>query len=315
MMTCAALLASLLGMAGDPDTTAVKCDACEEWNKPQAAFRIHGDSHFVGVQGLGAVLIETSRGLILIDGGLPQSVPLILSNIQAVGRRVQDVKWILISHPHYDHTGGVAALARMSGARVAASPAAAVVLRAGMVKQDDPQAGFGEAMRFPPVRGKIVELRDGATIRLGNVAVKMHHTPGHTLGGTSWTWRSCDKDRPRDPQGCRNLVYADSLNAVSAPGFRFAADQPRLQQFRRTIDKVKNLPCDILISAHPSFSGIFEKHAARGKATASDPMVDPQACRRYADAASARLEKRLAEERRPVPDAGASATAPTPAAR
>lgn len=294
-------IATTAKAADGGDMKPVICDACAEWNRPQPAFRIHGNTHYVGVKGLGAVLIETSRGLILIDGGLPQSVPLIVDNIAAVGRRIDEVKWIVSSHPHYDHTGGIAALARLSGARVAASPEAAAVLRAGMVTRADPQFGFGEQMRFPPVPGKIRELRDGATLRLGDVTLKVHHTPAHSPGGTSWTWRSCEKGR------CLDMVYADSLNAVSSPEFRFTSDQPRIQRFRRIIEKVRNLPCDVLVSAHPSFSGVFEKQAARGQRAegtpAPDPMIDREGCRRYADAAAARLDKRLADEARPPPDA------------
>jgi metallo-beta-lactamase class B len=290
------------GGAASPsiDTTPIVCDSCEEWNQPQIPFRLFGNSWYVGVKGLSAVLIETRAGLIEIDGGLPQSAALIADNLHALGKRLSDVKWILISHAHYDHVGGVAALARMSGARVAASPRAAAALRLGTVENDDPQAGSGDQMRFPPV-SQVVELRDDATIRLGGTTVTIHHTPGHTPGGASWTWRSCEGRR------CVNMVYADSLNPVSAPGFNFSAIPARLRQFESSISTVRGLPCDILISAHPSFSNLFEKQAARERQRprpgprasadeAGDPMIDPEACRRYADEASSKLDKRVREE-------------------
>lgn len=281
------------------DSTPIACDSCKEWNQPQTPFRLFGNSWYVGVKGLSSVLIDTAAGSILIDGGLPQSAALIADNVQALGKRLSDVKWILISHPHYDHVGGVAALARMSGARVAASPRAAAALRLGTVEDDDPQAGFGDRMRFPPVT-KVVELRDGATIRLGGTTVTIHHTPGHTPGGATWTWRSCEGRR------CAQMVYADSLNALSAPGFRFSASPARLRQFESSISTVRGLPCDVLISVHPSFRGLIEKQAARqhlpppGQRAAGDetddPLIDPEACRRYADEASSKLDQRLREE-------------------
>lgn len=288
------------GGAASPsaDTTPIVCESCEAWNQPQMPFRLFGNSWYVGVQGLSAVLIETRAGLILIDGGLPQSAALIADNVHALGKRLPDVKWILTSHAHYDHVGGVAALARMSGARVAASPRAAAALRLGTVEGDDPQAAFGDKMRFPPVT-KVVELRDGAPVRLGGTTVTIHHTPGHTTGGASWTWRSCEGRR------CVNMVYADSLNPVSAPGFRFSATPARLRQFESSISIVRGLPCELLISAHPSFSNLFEKQTARqapglgpraaADATA-DPLIDPEACRRYADEASSKLDQRVREE-------------------
>ena len=75
----------------------------------------------MGAKGLSVVLIETSKGLVLLDGALPESVPLVLENLKALGKRIQDVKYIGISHAHYDHVGGVAALARLSGAQVVAT--------------------------------------------------------------------------------------------------------------------------------------------------------------------------------------------------
>ena len=285
-----ALLAGLVAGPAVDDTAPIVCDPCEGWNQPQEPFRLFGNAHYVGVKGLSAVLITTPKGSILIDGGLPQSVPLIRRNIEKVGGKLADVKWILISHAHFDHVGGVAALVRESGARVGATPHAAVVLRAGMVGKDDPQWGFGDGMRFPPIR-KVVELRGRTRIRLGGVTLTKHEMPGHTPGGTTWTWQSCEGDR------CANIVYADSLNAVAAPGFRFLDDPRRVKRFRQTIERVRKLPCDILVPAHPHLANLLEKQAARTPDAQSDPLFDPQACRSYADAAEARLEKRLAEER------------------
>lgn len=88
------------------------CDSCEDWNKPHAPFRIFGNTYYVGVQGLSAVLIDGGDGLVLIDGGLSQSAPLIAKNIESLGFRINQVRWIVSSHPHYDHVGGIAALQR-----------------------------------------------------------------------------------------------------------------------------------------------------------------------------------------------------------
>lgn len=291
-MFAAAAMALLLAQAPTPaDIAPIRCDACDDWNAPQAPFKLHGNSYYIGTKGVSAVVVDTGGGLVLLDGGLPQSAPRIVENLRAIGKRIEDVRWIGISHAHFDHVGGVAALARMSGAQVAATRSAAAVLRAGIVGPDDPQAGFGEAMRFPTV-AKVTVLRDRGTIRLGVVTFTMHHTPGHTPGGTSWSWRSCEGER------CLDLVYADSLNAVSAPGFRFSGDRQRVKEFRRTIARVRALPCDILVGAHPSFSRLFERLAAR--ATDPDALVDRAGCRRYADEAEQRLEARLADEQAPA---------------
>jgi len=286
----AAILLLLL-LATAPDTTPITCDKCGEWNAPRDAFRVHGNTFYVGPAGLSSVAITTKAGLILLDGALPQSVPLIAAHLRSLGHGLDEVKWILVSHPHFDHAGGVAALARLSGARVATSPANAAVLRAGRPGADDPQVGFGDGMRLPPV-ATVVELRDGGIITLGDVTVTALHTPGHAPGSTSYTWKSCHGRR------CLNVVYADSLNAVAAPGFRFADHPALVQQLRGSIARVHDLPCDVLLSAHPDMSRLFERAAAA-------TLIDPAACRRYAEDAARGLDERLAEER-----AGARAARP-----
>ena len=162
------------------------------------------------------MLITSDQGHILVDGGLPQSAPLIDASIRALGFRTEDVRLIVNAHAHYDHAGGIAALQRASGARVAASAHGARVIAKGEPMPDDPQHAFGAAAnRFPPVPS-VRGVADGETLRVGPLAITARLTPGHTPGSTSWTWRSCEGER------CLDVVYADSLTAVSAPGYRYS---------------------------------------------------------------------------------------------
>jgi metallo-beta-lactamase class B len=272
--------------------TPINCEFCEEWNQPQMPFRIYGNTYYVGVKGLSSVLVVSSKGLILLDGGLPQSVPLIKKNLRVLGLRIQDIKYILNSHAHYDHAGGIAGLKKASGAVVVASASGAQVLQAGELGTDDPQYHKTKPVKFPAVK-TVQVIKDGETIRLGNVVITAHLTPGHTPGSTTWTWVSCEQKR------CKNIVYADSLNPVSTEGFRFTGDaqHPDIsQQFQESITKVRNLPCDSMVSVHPGFSDLFEKLEQRQKNPATNPFMDTQACVRYADGAQARLQKRLKEE-------------------
>ncbi len=280
------------GLRPDPP---IVCDACVEWNEPRAPFRIFGNTYFVGTRGLSAVLVTSPDGHVLIDGALPQSAPLIDANIRALGFRTEDVRLILNSHPHYDHAGGIAALQRLSGATVASSAAGARALQAGEPTADDPQFAFGRAVNAFPAVSRVRSVADGEVLHVGDVAVTVHHTPGHTPGGTTSAWRSCDGPR------CLDLVYADSLTAVSAEGFRFSGDSStpsRVEVFRASIDKVAGLPCDIVIAAHPGFTDIDGKLARRAEGATPDPFIDPEGCRAYAAAARARLDARVAEERR-----------------
>ena len=269
------------------------CGDCAGWNRPHEPFRVFGNTYYVGVDGLSAILITGAQGSILLDGGLPQSAPLIDASIRKLGFRTEDIKLIVNSHAHYDHAGGIAAIQRASGATVVASPAGAKALERGEPTPDDPQFAFGRAANgFPAIKG-VRAAGDGETLRVGDLAVTAHLTPGHTPGATTWTWRSCEGSR------CYNFVYADSLNAVSAPDFRFTggASHPSLiDTFRATIAKVRALPCDIIIGVHPGFTDLAGKLKRRQEKPARDPFVTPNGCRAYADAASKRLDARIAEE-------------------
>lgn len=275
-----------------PDTPK-HCPYCDEWNAPQEPFRIHGNTYYVGTHGLSAILIDSGQGLVLLDGGLSQSAPLIAGNLKKLGFRVQDVKLLANSHAHYDHAGGLAALQRASGAPVLASDAGTQALQAGQPVPSDPQAGFGpDENGFPPV-ANVRKVANGETVKLGNLELTAHWTPGHTPGSTSWTWRSCAGQR------CVDVVYADSLTPVSANDFRFADEKAHpglLQAFRRSIDTVAQLPCDVLLAPHPDFLDISGKLARRAQHLAIDPFLDPQGCRAYAQNAARKLEQRVAKE-------------------
>lgn len=277
-----------------PPDAAIVCDDCDEWNAPQEPFKVFGNTYYVGVAGLSAILVTSEQGHILLDGGLPQSAPLIEANIRSLGFAPRDVRLIVNSHAHFDHAGGIRALQRATGAVVAASPDGARALERGAPGPDDPQHAYGPADgRFPAVPG-VRDAADGETLRAGPLGVTAHHTPGHTPGSTTWTWRSCEGTR------CLDFVYADSLNPVSKPGFRFTGDGNRpaiVDAFRRSIARVRSLPCDVLLAVHPGFSGMAGKLKRRAAGAAANPFIDPQGCRAYADDAAQRLDRRVTEEK------------------
>ncbi len=292
VMLAVASNAFAVPVAGGDYDPPTQCDNCSNWNQHVAPFKIHGKSYYVGVHGLSSVLIATPDGLILLDGDLPQSAPLIEANVRALGYRVEDIRFILNSHAHVDHAGGIAALQRHSGAEVVVSVEGAAALLAGAVPPDDPQSGYPRTHAIPRV-AHVKTIRDGEVVGLGGVEVIAHRTPGHTPGGTTWSWRSCEQG------SCVDIVYADSLNAISSPGFRFLGGHGKpdiVPAFRDSIAKVAALPCDILVSVHPDMTDVLERaaKAAQGDARA---FIDAHACRAYADAALAQLEKRVREER------------------
>jgi metallo-beta-lactamase class B len=267
------------------------CVDCPAWNAPQQPFKIFGNTYYVGTHGLGSVLITSPTGHVLIDGALPESVPHIVANIRTLGFRVEDIKLIVNSHAHFDHAGGIAELQKLSGARVAASRWTADVMKRGIVPRDDPQ--FGIIIPIARVV-RVTIIKDGEMLQAGSVTVTAHLTPGHTPGGASWTWRSCESSR------CMNLVYADSLTPVSADGFVFSRSKEyphAVADFEGSYMFLDHTPCDILITPHPDFSNLWQRLEQRS----SNPnaLIDVVACKRLADSSRERLKARLATEAHP----------------
>ena len=260
-----------------------------DWDAPQDPFPIYGGSYYVGPQGVASVLITSPKGHILIDGGTPKSAQTIIEHVRRLGFKPEDIKYILVSHAHVDHAGGVAQLQRLSGATVLTSPAAQPVLESGKPDRGDPQ--FGALPDIEPVEN-VNTVRDGEIVSVGPLAVKANYTPGHTRGGISWTWTA------QEPAGAMQMVYADSLNAFGLHGFRYSGDAryPEAKaDIERSIARVAALPCDILVSAHPEAGGLFERHARQAN-EGSTAFIDRDACRRYADDGRQRLEKTLTQE-------------------
>ncbi|MGX9772119.1 subclass B3 metallo-beta-lactamase [Janthinobacterium aestuarii] len=283
----------------------VNCDNCKEWNAPVKPFNVFGNTWYVGTAGLSAVLVTSPQGHILLDGALPQSAPLIIANIKALGFRIEDVKYILNSHAHWDHAGGIAALQRASGATVMASAAAAPVLQSGTNGKDDPQYQADPVVRVAKV-SKVGVVGEGDTVKLGPLTLTAHMTPGHTPGGTTWTWTSCEGQR------CLDVVYADSLNPYASGDFRYTGKggTPDISaSFEASIAKVAALPCDIIIPVHPGTTDVLGKAARRSGS--DNPLIDANACRAYAAEAGGLLAKRLAKERGVALPAGAKGAAHT----
>ena len=290
-MTLHCLIPALLALAApafaaDTPAADAACAADARWNDPSPPRRVHGDTWFVGTCGISALLVTSPEGHVLVDGGTPQAGALILANIRAAGFDPVDVRAIVLSHEHFDHAGGLAALQAATGAPVLARAPAVDTLRRGASDRSDPQ--FLTLEPFTAV-ADVQPIADDHVVAVGPLRLQAIPTPGHTPGGTSWTWRSCAGD------DCRQLVYADSLTAIADDVYRYddeAAHPGVLAAFRATLDRVAALDCDILVTPHPSASRLWSRVGPGADA----PLVDTGACRAYADAARQRLDQRLADE-------------------
>ncbi|MET0893358.1 MAG: subclass B3 metallo-beta-lactamase [Pseudoxanthomonas sp.] len=286
-----ALTSALLAPAGahaavEPAAAATVCAADAGWDDPARPRRIYGNTWFVGTCGISAVLVTSARGHVLIDGATPKGGAQILANIRTLGFKPKDVRAIVLSHEHRDHAGGLAALQAATGAPVLARAPAVETLKRGASDRSDPQ--FRVLDTFPAV-ARVRQIADDEVVTVGPLTLQAIATPGHTRGGTSWSWRSCEK------RTFRQLVYADSLTAISDDMYRYtdeAAHPGVLADFRQTLSRVAELDCEILLTPHPAASQLWSRLGRE----ATQPLVDASACRTYAAKAAERLDRRVAEE-------------------
>lgn len=261
---------------------AAACKDWDEWDKPAPPVRIHGNTYLVGTCGISAILITSEDGHVLIDSGTEAGAELVAANIRQLGFKLGDIRFLLISHEHIDHVGGIARLQQLTGATLVASAPAEKVLNTGIPSPDDPQAGMHKP--FPAAQvGRVIA--DGGDVRLGNIRLFAMTTPGHTPGAMSWRWESCDGGV------CRTMVYADSLSAVSRDDFKFSDHPDYLAAYRVSISKIAGSRCEILLTPHPSASQM------RDRMIGEAPLFDPEGCRNYAASLTKRLDERLVKEK------------------
>jgi metallo-beta-lactamase class B len=271
------------------ETLATACSGRDGWSDAAPPARVFGNTYYVGTCGITVLLVTSPNGHVLIDGATDEAAPSILANIRALGFRPRDIRFIVGSHEHVDHMGGFAALKAATGAKLLVSATARPVVETGKTDAEDPQLGIIPDMKPVPVDGILAYQPEPGWIITGEPTKVMslipHPTPGHTSGGTSWTWQSCERTK------CLDFAYVDSLSAVSADTYRFTDHPERVAPFRETFDRVSALKCDVLITPHPGVSNLFERLS--GKA----PLIDSEACRRLVAAMRQRLDDRLAKER------------------
>lgn len=283
-----ALAQPLLPRPGTTRNIAAACTGKDGWADPAPPTRLHGNTYYVGTCGITSLLVETQAGLVLLDGGVPEAAALVLENIRKLGFSPRLVRWILVSHEHWDHAGALAAIQRATGARVIAGPFQSAALTSGKHSPEDPQADLLAKNPMLPVQVSVT-MQDRGRHTVGGVSFTAYATPAHSPGSTSWTWQSCEG------AVCRTIAYADSASTISADGYRFIDHPKRIGEVRTGLAAIGSLPCDIIVTPHPSASDLFPRMSG------AKPLAQFAACRTYAEAAGKRFDARLAAEKAVMP--------------
>ena len=287
------VLALLLCSPLAPASFAQTADQRADWNAPVEPFRIFGPLYYVGTKEVSSFAIVTPGGLVVLDGGLPESASRIVASLDKLGLKIGDVKILLNSHSHFDHAGGLAELKKLSGAQMMASERDAAQLESGG-KGD---FAWGDDNLFPAVQVDR-RLRDGETVTLGGITLTAQGTAGHTKGCTTWTATFEEKNDKGETER-RNAVFVCSTSVPDPENYRLA-DNPRYPEiaadYEQSFKLLRELLCDLFLGAHGSFFGLEEK-AARRRAGDRLAFVDPQGFRSYVEKSEARFRELLAKAR------------------
>jgi CubicO group peptidase (beta-lactamase class C family)/glyoxylase-like metal-dependent hydrolase (beta-lactamase superfamily II) len=255
-----------------------------EWFEPFPAHKVVGNVYYVGSKDLATYLITTPEGHILINSGFERTVPLIQKSVESLGFKMTDVKIILASHAHSDHVAGHALLQKVTGAKVYVMRGDDQVIASG---------GKGQYLyttsRWEPCKVDHA-LDDRDEVKLGGITLVARLTPGHTRGCTTWAWRVQDGGKNYD------VVVIGSPNVN--PGFQLVnnKDYPEIaDDFAKTFEVLKSLPCDVFLGAHGSYYGMVERHALLKKGQAN-PFVNPEGYKEYVALKERAFRKNLAEQ-------------------
>jgi len=243
-----------------------------DWTEPFPPHKIADNLYYVGSKGLASYLITTPQGNILINSSLEASVPLIRASIEKLGFKFSDTKILLISHAHWDHDAGSAAVKKLTGAKYMVMDADVPVVESGGTM--DFQYGKTPGNQYPPAKVDRV-LHDGDQVKLGNAVLTAHKTPGHTKGCTTWAMKATDAGRTYDVV----IIGSPNVNA----GYKLVnnALYPGIaQDYETTFRVLKSLPCDIFLGAHGDYYGMLAKYP-KLQPGAADPFIDPGGYKKY----------------------------------
>ena len=262
---------------------------------PDEPFNIAGNLYYVGSTGVTSFLLTGAEGHVLIDGGYPETAPLIIGSVRKLGFDIKDVKVLLNTHAHFDHSGGLRELQDSSGAQLWISEGDAdLITRGGAGDRVYGPLRYLGVGRFPAARIDH-RFKSDTTIRVGPIAVAAHVTAGHTPGCTSWSFpvRHAGRDLLAvDICSLSLLPFMSFVEPESYPGIR--------SDFEKSFATLRALPADIFLGSHGSFFDLIRKRReSRSAKDPADPFIDRAGYLEYIDAMEKRFRNELAKEQKP----------------
>lgn len=256
---------------------------------PFPPFRIAGNLFYVGGSGHGAYLIATPQGLILINSNYADSTPIIRKSVEQLGFKFSDMKILLISHSHVDHSGGSWEVIKETGARYEVMEGDAENVESGN-KTDYFYGDKPDIEHYPPTHVDRV-LHDGDTVELGGVVLTAHLTPGHTKGTTTWTFDETEGGRVLHVVIMGGPTLNRGMQMINNPKY-----PDLVEDYEKGFAVLRKLPCDIPLGAHDWYFDLHPKYD-RWKAGDKNAFVDPAGCKAFIDKSQAQFEAELQKQK------------------
>ncbi len=213
------------------------------------------DLYYVGANWVSAWALRTSKGIILFDAlnNDEEAEQVIDKGMRALGLDPKQIKYVVVTHGHGDHYGGLGYLIRKYHPRVVMSSLDWKMIE---TKLDFESEHWGK----PPKRDVVVN--DGDTVTLGDTIVTLHLTPGHTVGTLS----------PSFAVHSQGQVHQALLWGGTA--FNFGKNMSRLQSYidstEQMITFTRLRKVDVLLSNHAGYDNTFDKLKERSKQSNAD---------------------------------------------
>ena len=249
-------------------------------------YRAFDNVYYVGVCWVSAWLVKTSDGAVLLDTLHDPFGDLLVSNIRKVGVDPADIKYVLMTHGHFDHVGGAYKLKPLTKARF-------VMTETGWAEaMASAKASQGTPRQWTMIEKDVV-VKDGDVITLGDTSFGVYETPGHTFGTASFAFPVRDGVRTYQAftVGGLGLNAIQSSKQVEA----YIASVTRILELARR----PNDPITVHLTTHPSSNGLTEsaqKLKTRGPVD-PHPLVDPAGFISQLEALRKGAEERLIVER------------------
>ncbi len=238
------------------------------WEGQVKPFKILGNLYFCGCHQASSHLIDTGEGLILVDTGYENNLYLLVHSIHSLGFKPEEIRYIIHTHWHDDHTGATAGMVGISGAKT-------------LIGEEDAEKARDY---FEPD----ILIKDGDRLTLGNTTIEFMATPGHTKGTMSLFF-----DLQAEGKTYRAGMFGGAgANTLAKGTFEYSACR---EDYRSSVARLKKEHVDVFFGNHV-WNNDTEKKGKILLETGENQFIDSQIWHTFLDYCIRRLEQRIAED-------------------